>query len=181
MRLGSGQQVVLFDTPGYDLDGKSAERVLDLLRQWPNILRSYLSKRAGVALDLVFIFHCVGDGSRIPQQTRRYLKTFDQAYREIDVGCRIHVVATPGDGFDENRWEEFESAIRTELTGALPEPRPRIHQFNFTPESAKKIIADSLTPSVVPGHALSIPRCLAAMDDQEDGQSSAQIVDGGDY
>ncbi|KAF9444884.1 hypothetical protein P691DRAFT_303383 [Macrolepiota fuliginosa MF-IS2] len=173
MRLGSGQEVVLYDTPGYDLEGESPEQVLDLLRQRQNTLWSCLSKRAGIALDLVFIFHRVGDGNRIPQQTRRYLETFDRAYRESGVGGRVHVVATPGDGFNENRWQEFESAMRTELMGALAEPQLRVHQFNFTPESAKKIIVDSLAPSVMPGYALPIPPYLAAIGGQENEQPSA--------
>ncbi|KAF9444879.1 hypothetical protein P691DRAFT_762997 [Macrolepiota fuliginosa MF-IS2] len=173
MRLESGQEVVLLDTPGYDVEENGPEHVLNLLRQRLSTLWSRIFKRAGAAPDLVFIFHRISEGTRISQETRRYFKTFDQAYRRVGMGGRVHVVTTVGDGVSGSQRQEFESAMRIELSGALAEPQLSVHQFNFTPESARGIIVDSLAPSVMPSRALSIPACLAAINDQANGHSSA--------
>ncbi|KAF9447249.1 hypothetical protein P691DRAFT_776263 [Macrolepiota fuliginosa MF-IS2] len=174
MRLSSGQDLVLLDTPGYDLEGKRPEYVLRLLRQWlvtHNSTCCCFSNGANVNFSSILIFHRIAD-TRIPQVTRRYFRTFDPARRENGMQSRIHVVTTMWNELtDRRQGEEYEQKLKEDLWKGLPVQDSSLHQFDLTQESAKKII-DPLIKS--PGY-VPIPPYLAPINSsrQEDVQSSS--------
>jgi len=174
-RLPSGQDPILLDTPGYDLEGKSPECVLGLLRQWlaaQNTTCCCFSNGANVSFSSILIFHSVAD-TRISQVTRRYFKTFDTACRESGTQSQIHVVTTMWNELtDRGQGEEYEQKLKEDLWEGLPVQDSSLHQFDLTRKSAEKIL-DPLIQS--PGY-VPIPPHLALINSprQEDGQPDSQ-------